>query len=230
MPCILRVKRRKSASSEAYWQEFDITPGQADTVASILAGLAARNPLTDREGNITTPISFEKGCGEAKCGACAMVINGKPGLACKTFLRDLGNIVTLEPLSKFPVVTDLIVDRTVIFENLKKMRAYLKERSDCKVSDEIYQSARCMLCGCCMEICPNYDGKYSFVGAAEAVFTYRLLKLESDSSHRHEMESAYLDSYYSKCGESLSCETVCPAGIPVNKILAKANFMCLVKK
>ena len=55
-----------------------------------------------------------------KCGACAMLINERPRLACSTFLHTLkGSTITLEPLSKFPLVRDLIVDRSNLFENLK---------------------------------------------------------------------------------------------------------------
>ncbi len=55
-----------------------------------------------------------------KCGACAMLINERPRLACSTFLHMLkGSTITLEPLSKFPLVRDLIVDRSNLFENLK---------------------------------------------------------------------------------------------------------------
>lgn len=62
------------------------------------------------------------------CGACAMVINGVPRLACSAFLRDIkGDELTLEPLSKFPVIDDLIVDRSIIESNLHRARAYLGE-------------------------------------------------------------------------------------------------------
>ena len=62
-----------------------------------------------------------------KCGACAMRINGLPRLACSVFLRDCkGSVVTLEPLSKFPLVKDLVVDRSVIFEALKRTKLWLE--------------------------------------------------------------------------------------------------------
>ena len=57
-----------------------------------------------------------------------MVINGRPALACETFLRDLkGEVITVEPLKKFPTISDLVVDRGVIQENLKKTDAYIEE-------------------------------------------------------------------------------------------------------
>ena len=232
MSCILRVKRQKDADSAPYWQEFEVFPQKPDTVASTLAGLAARSPLTDVQGSVAAAVAFEKGCGEAKCGACAMVVNGRPALACKSFMRDLGDLVTLEPLSKFPVVKDLIVDRTAMHEDLKKMRAFLHERSDRRAKDAeaLYQSARCILCGCCLEVCPNYKAGGDFVGAAAAVVVYRLMAQEGDDAHRREIEKAYREKYYASCGESLSCRTVCPAGIPVDEIIAKANSLCLFGK
>ena len=226
MSCILRVKRQEKPSTQPYWQEFDVEPEPSDTVASLLAGLAARSPLTDREGREAAPVAFEKGCGEAKCGACAMVVNGRTGLACKTFVRKLDRIITLEPLSKFPVVRDLVVDRSVLFETLRRAKAYLNERAAAGSDSALYQSARCLLCGCCMEICPNYRHGVSS-GTGVAVTMYRLLRMEKDASHRKEMRMAYLDGHYAGCGVSLSCHDICPAEIPVDEILAKANFLCI---
>ena len=227
MSCILRVKRREKPSAKPYWQEFDVEPAPSDTVASLLAGLAARNPLTDREGRKAEPVAFEKGCGEAKCGACAMVINGRPSLACKTFVQRLGNVIILEPLSKFPVIHDLVVDRSVIFETLRRAGAYLNERAqNVKNDSALYQSARCLLCGCCMEVCPNFIHGVSS-GAGAAVTMYRLLRMEKDQTHRKEMRQAYMSGHYAGCGVSLACQDICPADIPVDEIMAKANFLCL---
>ena len=90
-------------------------------VISALMDIAA-NPVT-RSGKATAPIVYESNCLEEVCGSCAMLINGKAAMACSHLLRTPGETVRLEPLSRFPVVRDLMVDRRVLFENLKRVKA-----------------------------------------------------------------------------------------------------------
>mgnify|MGYP002237783630 CR=1 FL=1 len=95
-----------------------------------------------------------------KCGACAMLINERPRLACSTFLHTLkGSTITLEPLRKFPLVRDLIIDRSILFENLKKLNLWLESEAYMNpwTHEPRYQSARCLMCGCCLEVCPNFS-------------------------------------------------------------------------
>jgi succinate dehydrogenase / fumarate reductase iron-sulfur subunit len=67
-----------------------------------------------------------------------------------------GKIIILEPLSKFPLVRDLIVDRSILFDNLKKLNLWLKSKAYMTewTHEQRFQSARCLMCGCCLEVCP----------------------------------------------------------------------------
>src|SRR5260370_35141326 len=78
-----------------------------------------------RDGKQTTPITYDTNCPEELCGSCAMLINGRARLACSALLDHLDHPIKLEPFSKFPVVRDLTVDRSVLFENLKKVKAWV---------------------------------------------------------------------------------------------------------
>jgi len=83
----------------------------------------ATNPVTT--GGVTTsPITYDANCLEEVCGSCAMVINGKARMACSALVDQLEQPIRVEPLTKFPVVRDLAVDRSVIFENLKAVKAW----------------------------------------------------------------------------------------------------------
>ena len=76
-----------------------------------------------------------------------MVINGVPALACNTFADEVTKTdLILEPLSKFPVVADLIVDRTIIYENLNQSKAYIESRTvnSKKDHDHQYSVAKCL--------------------------------------------------------------------------------------
>src|SRR5262245_62401288 len=82
------------------------------------------NPVTTA-GERVPPPAWEASCLEEVCGSCAMLINGRARMACSALVDKLEQPITLEPLRKFPVVRDLQVDRGVIFENLKRVKAWV---------------------------------------------------------------------------------------------------------
>src|SRR6202050_4594184 len=120
---LLKIKRQNTPSSASYWEEFELAwhPGM-NVISSMME--IARNPVT-RSGTATTPITYDSNCLEEVCGSCAMLINGKARMACSALIDNLEKPVRLEPLSKFPLVRDLAVDRSVLFENLKAVKAWV---------------------------------------------------------------------------------------------------------
>lgn len=222
----IRIKRQESAQTPPYWQEFLYESDGNATVADALRALNERSPLTDADGQEAAAIGWECSCLVRKCGACAMRIDGLPRLACACFLRDAkGGAVTLEPLRKFPLVRDLIVDRRAIFDRLQELQLWLESeaRKNPNTHALRYQSARCLMCGCCLEICPNFSPDGGFGGAAAAVSAYRALEQEQDTAHRQALRAAYRRVYYEGCGQSLACQDICPAGIPVEELMSRSN-------
>ena len=120
---IIKIKRQLTPDAPATWEEFEINYRPNMNVTSALMDIAA-NPVT-RDGKQTTPVTYDSNCLEEVCGSCAMIINGKARMACSALLDHLDKPIKLEPFSKFPVVRDLAVDRSVIFENLKKVKAWV---------------------------------------------------------------------------------------------------------
>jgi succinate dehydrogenase / fumarate reductase iron-sulfur subunit len=222
----IKIKRQNSPRGESYWQRFLYEGDAAVSVGFVLSSLNERGCLTDIDGAAAAPVAWERGCLERKCGACAMRINGKPSLACSTFLDGIREeIITLEPLSKFPVVKDLIVDRSGVFETLKKLELWLDEEaynSDW-TREERYQSARCLQCGCCLEVCPNFSAAGEFAGALGAVSAYHFIEQERGCPHRAPASRLYQRLFFEGCGKSLACHAVCPLGLPVEELLARSN-------
>uniref|UniRef100_UPI003D7D2A59 2Fe-2S iron-sulfur cluster-binding protein n=1 Tax=Butyricicoccus sp. TaxID=2049021 RepID=UPI003D7D2A59 len=143
----IRIKRQRSAQDTLYWQTFLCENEGNASVADVLRELNARTPLCDADGAPAQLIGWECSCLVRKCGACAMRINGIPRLACSVFLRDIKNAtIVLEPLSKFPLVRDLIVDRRVLFDRLKEMQVWLEgeAQKNARTHAARYQSARCL--------------------------------------------------------------------------------------
>ena len=83
----------------------------------------AMNPV-DHRGKQTIPIAYDSNCLEEVCESCAMRINGRAAMACSSLIDKLEQPIRLEPLSRFPVIRDLAVDRSVLFENLKQVKAW----------------------------------------------------------------------------------------------------------
>lgn len=214
----MRILRRESAASAPCWETIPFsTENENETVATALTRI---NETAEK------PIRWECSCLQKKCGACAMVINGRPALACDTFLKKAAKKgrITLEPLKKFPVVADLIVDRSILFENLRTMELWARGSAAPRglARDTVYEAGRCLQCGCCLEVCPNFCPGDSFFGAAAFVPASRLLAA-LPKEQRAEIEKNYREHVYAGCGKALSCADICPAGIDAEQLLARSN-------
>src|SRR5271167_5252754 len=120
---IIKIKRRQSPESKPHWEEFELSYRPGMNVTSALMDIAA-NPVT-REGKPTTPIAYDSNCLEEVCGSCAMIINGQAKMACSALIDQFKQPISLEPFTKFPIIRDLSVDRSVLFENLKQVQAWV---------------------------------------------------------------------------------------------------------
>ena len=227
------ILRTDSTDFRQYIQKISFETMDVNaTVATALDAINGDAGMRDADGNPISHIHWECSCLQKKCGACAMLINGKPGLACDARLSDFGKgKIRLEPLRKFPVVADLIVDRSVLRENLKGMRAWLSDKAEAEKADQdvAYEGSRCLQCGCCLEVCPNFYAGGSFAGMAVAVPTARLLA-ELPREQREAIGKAYRQHVYEGCGKSLACRNICPAGIKVDDLLVNSNAIAVWKR
>ena len=171
---LFKIRRQNSPEAKPHWEEFELPRhGGMNVISSMME--IARNPVT-RDGKATTPITYDSNCLEEVCGSCAMLINGKARMACSALVDKLEQPIRLEPLAKFPVIRDLAVDRSVLFENLKRVKAWVPvdgtydlgsgPRVAMQAQEEAYPLSRCISCCICMEVCPQFNEGTGFVGAA----------------------------------------------------------------
>src|SRR6201997_3126378 len=120
---LIKIRRQAAPSAKPRWDEFELAWKPGMNVISSLMEIAA-NPVT-RDGKTTTPITYDSNCLEEVCGSCAMLINRRARMACSALVDRLEQPIRLEPLSKFPMIRDLAVDRQVLFENLKAVKAWV---------------------------------------------------------------------------------------------------------
>ena len=92
-----------------------------------------------------------------------------------------------------------------------------------------YEASRCLQCGCCLEVCPNFDPEGTFFGMAAAVPVTRLLA-ELPASQREELSRLYREHVFEGCGKSLACRNVCPAGIDIDRMLVNSNAAAVWKR
>jgi succinate dehydrogenase / fumarate reductase iron-sulfur subunit len=221
---LVRVKRQKGPNEKAYWQSFDYKGSLDVSVVTVINAINYTDDIYDVDGNPAERIRWECSCLQGTCGGCAMIINGKPALACDTFIKDLkGEELVLEPLSKFPVVADLIVDRSVIYENLNKANLYLKERSEVLKKDHPhrYSISKCLKCGLCLEVCPNYQYGKDFFGGVFANEAY--LIYSAGVQDKEQIIKKYNEHFVSNCSKSLSCQSICPAKIETLTSILRMN-------
>ncbi len=220
----VNVLRQQSPVSAPYWETFLYDGPDDNSVAGVLDYLNYHDDITDADGRRTTRIGWECSCLQGVCGACAMVINNTPALACETFLRDLkGTALEIRPLRKFPVIHDLVVDRSSIHENLKQANLCIGEYRPAANGDHAqqYAAAKCLKCGLCLEICPNYVSGKTFFGAVFANDCY--LVASRNRSKEREIGAVYAEHFGKACSKSLSCMEVCPAKIPTLASIAALN-------
>src|ERR1700712_6142663 len=170
----VEIKRQASPDAKAITETFEIPYRPGMNITSLL-GEIALNPTTVN-GADTTPITYDSNCLEEICGSCAMLINGKARMACSALVDKLEQPIKLAPLSKFPVVRDLAVDRSVLFENLKTVKAWVPidgsydlgegPRQFPQLQEQLYPLSNCISCTICMEVCPQFNDSTNFVGAA----------------------------------------------------------------
>jgi succinate dehydrogenase / fumarate reductase iron-sulfur subunit len=229
---IIKIKRQATPTSKSHWEEFELPYHPGMNVISCLMEIAA-NPVT-KDGKATTPITYDSNCLEEVCGSCAMLINGRARMACSALIDNLEQPVRLEPFSKFPVVRDLATDRSVIFENLKAVKAWVPidgtydlgpgPRMTAEEQEVAYPISRCISCCCCMEACPQFNEETGFVGAA-TIAQVRLFNTHpTGQALKHERLAALMgDGGIQECGYAQNCVEVCPKDIPLTRSISEVS-------
>jgi succinate dehydrogenase / fumarate reductase iron-sulfur subunit len=171
-----------------------------------------------------------------------MVINGQVRQSCSALVDLLGQSgapITLEPMSKFPIVRDLWVDRSRLFNDLKKAKAWVPIDGTYdlgagppisqELQEERYPLSRCISCGCCLEACPQYTPVNKFVGAA-VISQVRLFNDHPIGAalKNERLDAMMEDGGVSDCGKAGNCVKVCPKQIPLLESIAAVQRQATV--
>jgi len=226
----IRIKRQDSATSASYWEDFTMPYAPSHNVVSALMYL--REHPINAAGKKVRPVAWDCNCMEEVCGACAMLVNGKPRQGCAALIDDLEQPIVLEPLTKFPIVRDLVVDRKKMFDALLTVKAWVPmdgswdiHRHAPLISPSVqsirYLFSRCMTCGCCMEACPQFHRESRFVGPAPLGQVWLNNSHPTGKYHNEDRLHAIMrDGGITDCGNAQNCVRVCPKEIPLTDAIA----------
>jgi succinate dehydrogenase / fumarate reductase iron-sulfur subunit len=183
------------------------------------------------------PIAFDHDCREGICGSCGLVINGRPhgpgrGIAtCELRMRNFrdGERIVVEPwrAKAFPVIKDLVVDRTS-FERIMQAGGFISVKTGGtpdgnaipiakSIADEAFDAAACIGCGACVAACKNSSAML-FV-AAKVSHLALLPQGNAERTQRVEAMVAQMDAEgFGNCSNTYACEAECPKEISVSHI------------
>ena len=178
-------------------------------------------------------LMFDFVCRAGICGSCAMMINGRPTLACRTLTSDLPENIELYPLPFFKMLGDLSVDTGIWFRGIsEQLESWIhtekefdpaaeEERMDNSLANKIYESERCIECGCCLAGCATAQVYQNFLGAAGLNRIGRFMLDPRD--HRTDQEWFELvstDEGVFGCIGMMACDDVCPKELPLLEVFS----------
>ena len=218
----IRVMRCNPQQPEVapHWQTYELQDA---------AGMTLFIALSEIREKLDPSLQFDFVCRAGICGSCAMVINGRPTLACRTLTKNLPAQITLAPLPYFELIGDLSVNTGKWMRGMsERLEGWLhmvdpdpdlrriEQRMDPDLADKIYELDRCIECGCCVAGCGTARMREDFVGAVglNRVARFRLDPRDTRTD----------DDYYELIGDDdgvfgcmslLACHDVCPKQLPL---------------
>ncbi|MEZ5581584.1 MAG: fumarate reductase iron-sulfur subunit [Candidatus Competibacteraceae bacterium] len=211
-------------NSQPHMQTFEIE--EADGMTLFIA-------LNEIREKIDGSVQFDFVCRAGICGSCGMLIDGRPGLACRTLTMHLGEEITLAPLPVFELIGDLSVNtgkwmrgmserlETWVHTNEDADLRKMEERMEPELAEEIYELDRCIECGCCVAACGTARMREDFVGA---VGINKIARFRLDPRDQRSDEDFYElvgdDGGVFGCMSLLGCHDVCPKELPLQTQIA----------
>lgn len=220
VPAVLEVQLYRflpDTDSEPRMQTVQFETGGRDLmVLDVLERIKADDPT----------LAYRRSCREGVCGSDGMNINGKNGLACTTRMSEAvrgGKTLILRPLPGMPVVRDLVVDMTLFWEQLARVRPWLINDGETPARERLQSPAdrdklnglyECILCACCTSGCPSWWwNPDKFVGPAGLLNAFRFIQDSRDTATRMRLDN-FRDAYsVYRCHNIQNCTYVCPKGL-----------------
>lgn len=207
--------------SEPHLQTFQVE--EADAMTLFIA-------LTEIRERQDPSLQFDFVCRAGICGSCGMIINGRPGLACRTLTKDLPDRITLAPLPAFELIGDLSVNTGKWMRGMsQRLETWVHSQDlegldidamepvmEPELAEQLYELERCIECGCCIAACGTAQMREDFVGAVglNQVTRFRLDPRDERSDAQF-YELVGDETGVFGCMTLLGCEDMCPKDLPL---------------
>lgn len=222
----VKIKRYDPDTEKRYWQDFEVEVEDSLTVLELLMHI---------KDKIDPTLTFRAFCRSAICGSCAMIINGRAGLACKIQAKEKikNGVIRIEPLKHLPVIRDLVVDQEPAFDKFKKIKPYLVADkkvvpNNTKVESLVFpeefekydKQTDCILCMACYGQCNALEGEEKYLGPFQLTKVFRFVMDTRDGLDIKERISLAENRGIWDCVQCQMCLAACPKGIkPAEDIL-----------
>ena len=218
--------------------EFDADPYWEDIEVPSLPGDRLLNCLHYAKWYVDGSLTFRRSCAHGVCGSDAMRVNGVNRLACKVLVKDLPDLITIEPIKGLPVHKDLLVDMEPFFESYRAVKPYLiagreptRERLQSQEDrDRFDDTTKCILCACCTTSCPVYWNDGSYFGPAAIVNAHRFIFDSRDTGSEERLEILNEKEGVWRCRTTFNCTDACPRGIQVTKAIQEVKRALLFRR
>jgi len=234
MKIFLKIWRQKNASTKGNMVAYTLEGIENDM--SFLEMLDVLNEDLITKGE--EPVEFDHDCREGICGTCSLMINGRPHgpdsmiTVCQLHMRSFndGDTIVIEPwrAKAFPVIKDLIVDRTA-FDRIQQAGGYISVNTSGRpvdanaipiekdAADASFNAATCIGCGACVAACKNAS---AMLFTSAKVSQFALLpqgQVEATDRVLNMVKQMDLEGF-GNCTNTGACEVECPKGISLENI------------
>ena len=209
----MKLKIRRFLDNKSYFDEFDVDFKEDETILELL----------DRVRNRDRSLTYRSFCRSSICGTCAIKVNNKTVLACKSKVIDFieNNELIIEPVDKAKVIKDLVVDHSFIEEKIKKVNGWFVDEIDTtkenlQTPEELKKYDKqtdCILCGACFFECDALDYDKNFAGPFAFTKVYRFVFDSRDKMDKQERIEIAKGNLLYNCINCQKCALVCPKGI-----------------
>ncbi len=216
---IINIRRyNPETMDKPCWQDFKLF---------VKPGMTVLEGLIEIKEKLDSSLAMRFSCRMGVCGSCAMLINGKPSLACNTqILHVAKKVLAIGPLPNFNIIKDLVPDLTPLFKKHQEIKPYIKRSNPQKSihpTEEFYQSpqelidymqfAYCIKCGACMAACPTFATDTQYPGPVPLTQAHRYNTDSRDEGFKDRKKKIGTTHGVFRCHYGSECSNVCPKGV-----------------